>query len=212
MPRSPLTVDVEKPYHLTARTNNRDWFNLPMEVVWQIMSNYLRFTSFAFRSQIHSFVLMSNHFHLLATFPDGSLASFMQYFMRETSRSIANESGRINHIYGARYYRSRIPNDHHFANVYKYVYRNPVEAGVAKHVLDYPYSTLHGMLGFSVLDIPITSDHLVFNGDLEKHISWLNTSPTEASRTDIRTALRKETFKLPYCRRREGNPLSYQRY
>jgi putative transposase len=143
MPRNPFSFSFDHYYHLSARTNNQDWFSLPIGEVWEIMSNYLHFIHHAFGVRIGSFVLMNNHFHLIARFPEGTLSESLQYFMRETSRSIAHSSSRTNHVYGARVFRSRIESTHHLRNVYKYVYRNPVEVGLADRAEGYRYSTLH---------------------------------------------------------------------
>ena len=128
MPRKPFIQNPEAPYHIAARSNNRDWFALPLEDVWFIMSRFLYLLHHAYGVEIYAFVLMDNHFHLLARFPLGNLVQAMQYFMRETSRCIAHESRRINHVYGGRYFRCEIGNFHYFTHTYKYIYRNPVEA------------------------------------------------------------------------------------
>ena len=122
------------PFHISARSNNKDWFSLPMNVVWEIMENQLYFMVNAFGVQIHSFVLMGNHFHLLASTPRANLSLAMQHFMRETSRHIGYRSGRINKIWGARFYRCELKTYHSYVNTYKYVYQNPLKAGLSKSV------------------------------------------------------------------------------
>lgn len=193
MPRRKLIESKENPYHLTLRTNNRDWFDLPMPVVWDIMERYLHFVHHAFATHVHAFVLMSNHLHLIARFPNGGLADAMQYFGRETSRSIGYATDRINHVWGGRYYRSEIRGFHHYMNVYKYVYRNPVEAGITGTVESYPYSTLPGLLGLRRLLIPVAEDTLLF-GDPVWSLAWLNTAPRPDDRESMRRALRRLEF------------------
>jgi putative transposase len=187
------------PYHLTSRCNNRDWFQLPMPLVWSIMSDYLYFIHHSYELSIHSFVLMSNHFHLLATPQQENLAAAMNYFLRETSRVIGHESGRINKIWGAPYHKTRIMTQLLYLHTYKYIYRNPVEAGVCVRVEDYPYSTLQGLLGIAPCTIPLADDHVLMS-DPEKCLAWLNRSYKNGVRGQIRRALKKREFTLPKVR------------
>lgn len=212
MPRKPFETIPECPYHVSARSNGRDWFVLPLEEVWEITSRYLFFLHHAYGVRIHSFVLMTNHWHLVASFPLGNLSEAMNYFMRETSRSIGEASGRINHIYGARCFRSAIRGHHHFEHVYKYVYRNPVEVGAVKTVEEYQFSTLGASLGRSHTLIPLLEDTLLFE-DVEGCLAWLNMRPQEPDRISIRNALRRPTFRLAQDRMwRRPNRLEANRY
>ena len=211
MPRAKLIESTINPYHLSMRCNNREWFKLPMEEVWDIMQRYLHFVSHAFNARIHAFVLMANHYHLIARFPDGGLANTMQYFNRETSRSIANATGRINHVYGGRYWRSEILGYHHFMNVYKYVLRNPVEVGAAESVQAFPYSTLAGLLGSRHLLIPVEEDTLLF-GDPEENLRWLNQAPDPEYRKAMKRGLRRLQFTLPKDKNGVDHPLCSVRY
>ncbi len=195
MGRKPFQTDPQTPYHLCARANAREWFALNQKHIWEIMSDYLHFSHHAFGTQIHSFVLMRNHFHMIASFPNGNLSEASQYFMRETSRSIAKASGRINHVYGARIFRSRLASLHYYEHAYKYIYRNPVEVGAATTVEGHPYSTLSGLLGLTRLTIPLIEDTLLFT-DMEETLRWLNTKPSNENRAAVQSALRRADFKL----------------
>ena len=128
MPRARYNPNSDFPFHITGRCINKDWFSMPLHEVWTIMSDQLYFLHHAFEFEILSFVLMSNHFHLMVRTPKANLADGMAYFMRETSRSIIKDSERINQTYGSRYGRCLIHSNHHLMNAYKYIYHNPVKA------------------------------------------------------------------------------------
>lgn len=166
-----------------------------MPLVWEIMSEQLYFLNIAFNVQIHAFVLMSNHFHLLISTPEANLSAAMAVFMRETSRAITKSAHRINNTYGQRFSRTIIGSNHYFLHAYKYVYRNPVKAGLCDRVETYPYSTLNGLLGLSHLLIPIAEDTTLFS-DLEGTLNWLNREPSGKSWDAVRHALMKAEFKL----------------
>lgn len=191
-----FTCDPNTPYHLVARTNEKAPFACGMSTVWEIFSDQLYFAHHAYRVQVLCFVLMRNHFHLIAKFPEGNLSDSMRSFMGTTSRVIAHEARTINHVYGGRVFRSRLGSFHYFMNAYKYVYQNPVRAGLVHRPDEYEFSTLPGLIGRSRLSIPIEEDTIFF-GDQLGTLKWLNTRPSEENLIAIRKALRREEFKLP---------------
>lgn len=195
MPRKQLIRSLEHPYHITARCINRDWFRVPIAEVWKVFEDYLFFVSHTYGLRIHSFVLMTNHFHMIASTPNGNLDEAMNYLMREVSRHITQKSGRINQTFGGPYHWTLVDNFHYFMHAYKYVYRNPVEAGLAKNVLEYPYSTLVGRLGFQKLIFPVSDDAILEN-DVEGTLCWLNSSYERGHKEVIQKALHKQVFKL----------------
>ncbi len=160
------------------------------------MENQLFFLHHGFRVEIYAFVLMSNHFHLILRCPDGNLSQAMQFFMVSTSRELQKLGGRINQIWGTRFFRCRLNSQWSFFNCYKYVYRNPVTAGICNNVEEYPYSTLQGLLGNSRIYIPLVEDTLLFE-NTEKNLRWLNTKPTDTALDSIRKALKHSDFKMP---------------
>jgi putative transposase len=196
MPRKRVPNIPDRPYHVSARCINREWFQLPMHQVWSIMSDYLYLAHHCFSIQIHSFVLMNNHFHMIAAAPAGNLSEAMNYFMREVSRVIGFETGRINQVWGGPHHKTLIQSQQQFLHTYKYVYRNPVEAGIVDRAEDYPYSTLPRLLGSLPCTIPLVEDTLLMS-DPERCLKWLNTSYQPGQRELIRKALRRSEFRLP---------------
>lgn len=163
------------------------------------MEDYLFLASHLYELSIHSFVLMPNHFHLLVTASQGNLSEAMNYFMRETSREVSRLSGRINQTYGGRNHKSLIATHHYFMNAYKYVYRNPVRAGLVSKVEHYPYSTLSGLLGLRRLTIPVAEDSILFQERFNfEELAWLNSTPEVTDEAQVRKALRKSEFHFVY--------------
>jgi hypothetical protein len=66
---------------------------------------------------------------------------------------------------------------------------------LCRDVLEYPYSTLPGLLGRSKLIIPMAEDITLFS-DVEGTVKWLNTPPHTEDWRAIGRALRKREFKL----------------
>lgn len=190
MPRKRFLPSDQLPYHVTARSHNKNWFPLEIEKSWAIFSRYLYFISLAYGIRIHSFVLMSNHFHLLLATPHANLDQAMNYFMREVSKAFGAETKQENQIFGGPYHWSLIRNPLHYQHAYKYVYRNPVEAKICRKVQDYPYSTFKMVLGLEKMEFPVF-DNMALIQNPDKVISWLNTPyPSDDYLSDLRDALR----------------------
>ena len=146
MPRKPLIRVDNRPYHVTIRSNNKEWFDLPMKLVWKICIDALRQASFKYPVKIDSFVLMSNHYHLLLYTPNADIDKFMSVLNSTISREIRSYTGRINRIFGDRYRWKLINCDQYYQNVIRYVFQNPIKAKITKRCEDYLYSTLYYQL------------------------------------------------------------------
>lgn len=164
-----------------------------MDFVWSVFSDYLHFIWRAYDVRIHSFVLMSNHFHALISTPEANLDEAMNYLMREVSKRIAERSGRINQVFGGPYYWSVIKNSIHYQHAYKYIYRNPVHAGICERVEEYKYSTLRGLIGMDYLYVP-AYDNLGLIQNPHTQLKWLNEAYDDDSKEAIRKALRRREF------------------
>lgn len=184
------------PYHVSARAWNKEWFPLPIEQSWKIFSHYLYLITLTYGVRIHAFVLMSNHFHMLITTPDANLAEAMNYFMREVSKAMNRESGRTNQVFGGPHHRTVIKSRLYYHHAYKYVYRNPIEAGICQKAQDYPYSTLRGFLGLQKLDFPaFDNNDLITNP--KGQLDWLNAAyPNPDYLDEIRGALKHPEFEF----------------
>lgn len=196
MPRKPLIYTHENPYHISARSNNKEWFYLPLSECWTIFAAGLNHLHLEYGFLTHLFVLMDNHYHLVGTCSEKhNLGEVMSWFQKYVSRKINSRAGRINHIFGGRYKASLIAHPAHFAAVYKYVARNPVRAGICEKVEQYGYSSLYSESGSRVIafssgnwgaDIPHCHADLM---------SWLNEPSLLEIDEIIRKSLQKTHFR-----------------
>lgn len=198
MPRKPIERSNSNYYHVTARSNNREFFYLPILNVWDIMTNKLVELQSNHRIKISAFVLMNNHFHLLVLTPQQDIDRVMYFFMKEVTREIQKCTGRINKIFGGRYKGSMIDNYGQLVNVYKYIYRNPIEVGLSEKAEFYPYSTLFfktqrtARVPFRIENIfPPQAFDSFENLD---EVSWINQKFDPAESASIRCGLQKTVF------------------
>lgn len=214
MSRKILFRTKDHPYHINARVNNREQFPGELDYVWKTLTNELYLQTVLYGLQIHAFVLMPNHFHLLVTSPEICIGKSMQEFLSSSTRIINTKNKRSGRIFGARYFWSTVMNPIYYAHAFKYVYRNPVKAELCTDVFDYPYSTLYGLYGCAHLPLPIRPPQL----ELDRYLvaksqaemeAWLNCAYLKKESDGIRKALRRKVFSLPVDRETR-RPLSIE--
>jgi putative transposase len=191
MPRPMLIKCDRHPYHVTARCNNKEFFALPMSEVWNIMLAQLSKANKEHKLAIHAFVLMGNHFHLLCQTPDANLDMAMHTIMRSTSMIISSRAKSVNHLWGGRYKWSLIDNQAYYYQVYRYIFQNPLRAGLVERVERYPYSTLKASVPF-----PLHSHIPMSFGGEEGEFIWLNERFEQTDQDLIRSGLRRSQFDL----------------
>lgn len=193
MGRAKTILQSEFPYSISARCINREWFNISMSIVWEIYCDQLKRVSKEHGLEVHSFVLMSNHYHLLASTPNANISECMHQFMGQTSRLLTKEGNRINQTYSGRHFKTILHRPSYYLSTYKYIYRNPVTAGICEKVEEYPYSTLRGLLNPVEKKIPILEDS-TFLEDPVGTLQWLNTSPSTDALEAVKYALKRQYF------------------
>lgn len=92
--------------------------------------------------RIHSYVLMTNHVHLLMTplEPDG-IGKMMQSVGRKYVQYLNTKYRRTGTLWEGRYKASPIESDGYLLSCYRYIELNPVRAGIVKCPGDYPWSS-----------------------------------------------------------------------
>lgn len=189
MPR-PLTIrQAIFPYHVTTRSNDKKWFELPLDEVWNISQRALYEAHKKHPAELISYVLMNNHYHLIIRTPDANIDKFMHEFNSRIAKGIKAECSNRNRIWGDRYHWCLIKSTQYFANCYRYVYQNPIRAGMVTRAEDYPYSTLYYLKRNKKFVIPIF-DKYGFKD--EYGLNWVNEHIESAS--EIKKGLRKREF------------------
>lgn len=198
MPRARLIRSDDLPYHVYARSNNKEWFYLPMKEVWEVFCWKWKNVVDGLDAKIHAFVLMSNHFHAILTTPRANIDAIMEHFMRESAREINSKAERINHLYGGPYGWSLIRERHHYEQVVRYVHQNPLEAGMCERVEDYSYGSL--FYQHRGISLPFEMEPSRFELDrvgdtpIYRRLDWLNMRYVQEERDAIRRALRHSVF------------------
>jgi putative transposase len=198
MPRPILFRTRDFAYHVTARSNNKEWFYVPTEACWNIFCGQLSDSAQKYQLLVHAFVLMSNHYHLLVSTPLGNLDDAMRHFQTQVSRSIQRWSTRINHVFGGRYHWSVLGDSCALAYVYKYVYRNPVRAGICDTAESYQFSSISSKTHTSAIPL-IEGFNNYWNfvpKDPAERLEWLNRPARPESEDLVKRTLRRSHFQF----------------
>lgn len=198
MPRKPVVRSNSNYYHVMARSNNKDFFYLPILNIWDLMTEKLGKLQRDHQIKIAAFVLMNNHFHLLVLTPEEDIDRIMYLFMKDITLEIQKRTGRINKIFGGRYKGCIIDHYRYLINVYKYIYRNPVDAGLTSNAEQYPYSSLFFKYQPSMrlpfrLE-PILPPHAFVDYEDLDELKWINNAFDEDEKDSIECGLLKTTF------------------
>ncbi|MEQ1664357.1 MAG: transposase [Bdellovibrionales bacterium] len=199
MARKKLIVTDQFPYHITNRSNNKDFFYLELDKLWEITAESLRTLQNEYGCIIHAFVLMSNHYHLIISTPKLNLSQAMHYFHCEVARISNRKSNRINHFFGTRYKWCLISHENYYWNAVKYIFRNPIKAQFCEKVQDYKFSSLNDCANVDIWRM--TDFFLDPNQVIELDLNWLNEKFHGEQNEAIQCALRRKEFKISKNRR-----------
>ncbi|MEP6966390.1 MAG: transposase [Polaromonas sp.] len=143
MARLPRLTLAGYPHHIIQRGNNRQPI-FSSTADYQMLLALLDENARKFGVALHAYVLMGNHFHLLATPASGEgLPHMMQALGRRYVRYFNDSQGRSGTLWEGRYRCTLMEAERHLLACMAYIDLNPVREGLVKEPKDYPWSS-HG--------------------------------------------------------------------
>ena len=141
MARLPRLTLPGYPHHVIQRGNNRQPI-FASTADYQMLLDLLDDNARKFGVALHAYVLMSNHFHLLATpqTADG-LPQMMQAVGRRYVRHFNDTQQRSGTLWEGRYKSTLIQTERYLLACMAYIDLNPVRAGLVAYPRDYPWSS-----------------------------------------------------------------------
>ena len=141
MARLPRLTLPGYPHHVIQRGNNRQPI-FATQADYLMLLQLLGDNAAKFGVALHAYVLISNHFHLLAT-PDTAegLPQMMQAVGRRYVRYFNDTQKRSGTLWEGRYKSTLIQTDRYLLACMVYIDLNPVRAGLATQAADYPWSS-----------------------------------------------------------------------
>jgi putative transposase len=144
MPRPSRQFVPGLPQHVVTRGVNR-------QAVFFDSGDYLRFWqqlgkgAAMHKCQVHAYVLMTNHVHLLVTPGHAdSLSQLMQWLGRRYVQWVNKKHERTGTLWQGRYRACLIEDDRYLLACHRYIELNPVRAGLSNAPGAYPYSSYAG--------------------------------------------------------------------
>ena len=161
MARLPRLTVPGYPHHVIQRGNNRQAI-FASDHDYAALLQLLAENAVRFEVAVHAYVLMSNHFHLLATpaTVDG-LPQMMQAVGRRYVRYFNDRQGRSGTLWEGRYRSTVIDTDRYLLACMVYLDLNPVRAGLVERPEQYPWSSHRHYLGL-VQDKLVTPHSLLW--------------------------------------------------
>jgi putative transposase len=150
MPRQPRYRIPGLPQHVVQRGNDRQaTFYRPPD--YFTYKNYLQEAAARHNCQIHAYVLMTNHVHLLVTPADeDSIPRLMQALGRRYVRYVNKAYGRTGTLWEGRYKACLVQSDSYLLACQRYIELNPVRGGLVAEPGEYAHSSYrHNALGYS---------------------------------------------------------------
>ncbi|RYF26983.1 MAG: transposase [Comamonadaceae bacterium] len=141
MARLPRLTLPGYPHHIIQRGNNRQAIFSSSEDYLLLLA-LLEEHAIANKVAIHAYVLMSNHFHLLATpaTVDG-IPTMMQAVGRRYVRHFNQKQSRTGTLWEGRYKSNLIQAERHLLACMAYLDLNPVRAAMVSEPAAYPWSS-----------------------------------------------------------------------
>nr|WP_315490436.1 transposase [uncultured Rhodoferax sp.] len=129
------------PHHVIQRGNNRQAIFVSA-ADYQTMLDLLEENASKFNVAIHAYVLMGNHFHMLAT-PEtaNGLPQMMQAVGRRYVRYFNDGQKRTGTLWEGRYRSTLIQTEPYLLACMAYIDLNPVRADMVGQAKDYPWSS-----------------------------------------------------------------------
>ena len=143
MARLPRFVLPGQPQHVIQRGNNRDVIFV-VDDDYQFYLEKLGDACQRFDCDLHAYVLMTNHVHLLITpHTEQGLGKVLQSIGRYYVQYFNYHYDRTGTLWEGRYKATLLDSEQYLLTCYRYIELNPVRAGMVDHPADYPWSSYH---------------------------------------------------------------------
>jgi putative transposase len=188
MPRQPRYFVPGIPQHVITRGIDR-------QAVFFCQDDYALYrrallkSSTEYDCEIHAYVLMLNHIHLLVTpLSERALPQMMQGMGREYVQRLNARHARTGTLWEGRYKACLVQTDEYFLTCQRYIELNPVRAGIVDCPGKFPYSSYAcNALG---ADDPLISQHPCYralqSGPVARRRSYRSLFAGELSEEDLR--------------------------
>lgn len=141
MPRRPRLRIAHVPFHVIQRGNNRSacFFR---DADYLVYLEHLRTSTHRYGVEVHAYVLMTNHVHLLMTpgEPD-AVGQAMKFLGQRYVQYVNRTYRRTGSLWEGRFRSCLVDREDYLLHCHRYIECNPVRAGMVVHPADHPWSS-----------------------------------------------------------------------
>ncbi len=143
MARLPRFEIPGQPQHVIQRGNNREVIFVSDED-YQFYLQKLGDACKKYGCELHAYVLMTNHVHLLMTpYTGNGISKVMQYIGRYYVQYFNFQYQRTGTLWEGRYKATLLDSESYLLTCSRYIELNPVRAGMVNDPVEYPWSSYH---------------------------------------------------------------------
>jgi putative transposase len=153
VPRPPRIQYPDAIYHVTAQ-GNRNAALYVDATDRQMFMALLSLTCAHHDWRIHSWCLMTTHYHLLLTTPKADVAAGMHRLNSRFAHWSNDHHRQDGHLFQRRYAAKLVESDEHLHEAYRYIARNPVKAGICQRPEDWRWSSYAYLFAGVIVDLP----------------------------------------------------------
>jgi REP element-mobilizing transposase RayT len=142
----PLRIEYEGAvYHVTARGSERGKIFFSKKD-YEKFKEYLAEAREKYGFILHSYVLMTNHYHLLIETPEKNLSRIMHHINSSYTTYTNIKRKRSGHLFQGRYKSIVVDKDNYLLELSRYLHLNPVRANMTQRPEEYPFSSYRTMV------------------------------------------------------------------
>jgi putative transposase len=132
-------------HHISTRGNNKQTLFLSNRDRDSFLA-LLELVAVRHQWRILTYCLMRNHYHLVLRITDG-MAQGMRELNGVYAKYFNGEHGRINHLFGQRYWSEYTETEAHLKNAIRYAIQNPRRAGAKGPLESHPWTSYRSSIG-----------------------------------------------------------------
>ena len=140
MPRLPRSYIKTSFFHVITQGINKSYIFEKAEDIKYYIKIMYHLTKEQ-KIKIIGYCIMNNHAHMLIETEEiEELSKYMQRLNTKYGKYYNKKYNRVGYVFRDRYRAEGIYTEEYLYNCLKYIYNNPVKAGICKKAEDYPYS------------------------------------------------------------------------
>ena len=108
---------------------------------------YLGTTVERFGIKVHTYCLMTNHYHLLIETPEANLSRAVQWLNVSYAAYFNRKRQRCGHLFQGRFKSILVDADTYLKHLSRYIHLNPLRANMVEQLVSHPWSSYPAFVG-----------------------------------------------------------------